>query len=153
MNWKSKQGTTVLLLVVLLSTTICAFLQGSDPFKALGLPRTRSLTKKDVLKAYRQQSLRYHPDKNSSPDAIANFHQLTESRDHILSLISHNGFQRSSSIRQFSSDLVWLVKPVGVAVIISVALVVLIPKLTAGSLLKALAMSMKRKLFAASIPL
>jgi hypothetical protein len=45
------------------------------------------------------------------------------------------------------------VKPVGVAVLISVALAVLIPKLTAGGLLKALAMSMKHKLFAAYIPL
>lgn len=149
----SKQGTIVLLIVLLFSATICAFLQASDPFKALGLPRSRTVTKKDVLKAYRQQSLRYHPDKNSSPDAIATFHRLTESKDHILSLISHSGFQRRSFIRKFSSDFVWLIKPVGVAVIISVALTMLIPKLTAGGLLTALAMSMKRKLFAAFIPL
>ncbi|CAJ1342665.1 unnamed protein product [Effrenium voratum] len=51
-------------------------LNETDLYKILGVPRG---AKPDELKkAYRQKSLRYHPDKNSSPDAKPIFQKITE---------------------------------------------------------------------------
>ncbi|RSH92327.1 hypothetical protein EHS25_008742 [Saitozyma podzolica] len=45
-----------------------------DPYGVLGL--SSSATEKDIKKAYRQLSLKYHPDKNPSPDAAIKLRQV-----------------------------------------------------------------------------
>ncbi|CAE7230279.1 Dnajb5 [Symbiodinium pilosum] len=52
------------------------FLEEKDLYKILGVPRGAKAD--ELKKAYRQKSLRYHPDKNPSPDAKFKFQKITE---------------------------------------------------------------------------
>ena len=69
----------------LLSVFLCliAFLAlgyaATDYYKTLEVKRTA--TSAEIKKAYRKLSLKYHPDKNSSPDAAEKFAALSQAYD------------------------------------------------------------------------
>lgn len=52
---------------------------GTDYYKILEVKRTA--TSAEIKKAYRKLSLKYHPDKNSSPDAAEKFAALSQAYD------------------------------------------------------------------------
>ena len=54
----------------------------STCYKLLGLPE--SATSRDVRKRYRQLAMRYHPDRNDSPDAQRKFIELTEAYEILI---------------------------------------------------------------------
>ncbi|KAL1244235.1 DnaJ [Trichinella spiralis] len=52
---------------------------GKDYYKILGI--SRSATEDEIKKAYRKMALKYHPDKNKSPDAESKFKEIAEAYD------------------------------------------------------------------------
>jgi DnaJ-class molecular chaperone len=54
----------------------------ADLYKVLGVERNASDS--EIKKAFRKQSLLYHPDKNSSPDATLHFQKIVEAYNHLL---------------------------------------------------------------------
>ena len=50
-----------------------------DYYKILGVSRTA--TADDIKKAYRKMALKYHPDKNKSPEAEEKFKEVAEAYD------------------------------------------------------------------------
>ncbi len=51
----------------------------TDHYTALGLSSAATLA--DIKKAFRQKASFYHPDKNSAPDAAAQFRAVQEAYD------------------------------------------------------------------------
>jgi DnaJ family protein B protein 4 len=49
----------------------------TDYYAILGIPKNANET--EIKKAYRSMSLKYHPDRNQSPDAEARMHEINES--------------------------------------------------------------------------
>lgn len=52
---------------------------GKDYYRILGIKRDAS--EDEIKKAYRKQALKYHPDKNKSPDAEEKFKEIAEAYD------------------------------------------------------------------------
>ena len=52
---------------------------GKDYYDVLGIKKGAS--EDDIKKAYRKQALRFHPDKNKSPDAEEKFKEIAEAYD------------------------------------------------------------------------
>eukprot|EP00061_Rhincodon_typus_P012088 g37576.t1 len=52
---------------------------GKDYYKILGI--TKGTAEEDIKKAYRKLALKYHPDKNKSPDAEDKFKEIAEAYD------------------------------------------------------------------------
>lgn len=52
---------------------------GADYYKILGV--SKSASSADIKRAYRKLSLKYHPDKNPSPDASAKFAEIAAAYD------------------------------------------------------------------------
>ncbi len=69
---------TVVWLVIGLALLLVA-VEGKDYYKILGVKR--SATAAEIKKAYRKLSLKYHPDKNSAPDAQEKFAELSVAYD------------------------------------------------------------------------
>lgn len=60
---------------------------GKNYYDILGVPR--DATETDIKKAYRKMALKYHPDKNQSPDAEEKFKEIAEAYD-VLSDSKYN---------------------------------------------------------------
>ena len=58
---------------------ISATFAGADYYKVLGV--SKSASSADIKRAYRKLSLKYHPDKNPSPDAAAKFAEIAAAYD------------------------------------------------------------------------
>ena len=68
------------LLAILLSFVIVAVVYaGTDYYKVLGVGKSASSA--DIKRAYRKLSLKYHPDKNPSPDAATKFAEIAAAYD------------------------------------------------------------------------
>ena len=63
-----------LVLFVLLETE--GKEEEEDYYKILGVPKTAS--EKEIKKAFRKLAIKYHPDKNSDPDAEKKFVKIAE---------------------------------------------------------------------------
>ena len=64
---------------LLLSAYVIFVHAGKDYYKILNVARSASSA--DIKRAYRKLSLKYHPDKNSSPDAAEKFAEIASAYD------------------------------------------------------------------------
>jgi hypothetical protein len=70
----------------------------NDPYKILGV--TRNATLNEIRKAYHMMSLRWHPDKNKSPDAIARFQEIVNAWEVLKNIKSRDIYaQRQPNAR------------------------------------------------------
>lgn len=67
----------ILLILSLLVAVVVA--ASKDYYKILNVPKTASAA--EIKKAYRKLSLKYHPDKNSAPDAAQKFAEISQAYD------------------------------------------------------------------------
>jgi curved DNA-binding protein CbpA len=58
---------------------VAVALAGKDYYKILSV--SKKATAAEIKKAYRKLSLKYHPDKNSSPDAAGKFAEIAAAYD------------------------------------------------------------------------
>jgi DnaJ-related protein SCJ1 len=65
--------------MIIFITYIAMAMAGKDYYKILSVSRTASAA--DIKRAYRKLSLKYHPDKNSSPDAATKFAEIAQAYD------------------------------------------------------------------------
>ncbi len=71
--------STLLLVFCLLAVLAATVFAGADYYKVLEVSRTASQA--EIKKAYRRLSLKYHPDKNSAPDAASKFAEVSAAYD------------------------------------------------------------------------
>ncbi len=145
--------TLSLSFFIAFRTIADAFSHSSDPFKVLGLPRSQTLTRRDVLKAYRKQSLIYHPDKSNSPEAATIFQQLSHSKELLLKLIEFKEPPYNSIMKATENEIYpWIVKSVGVVIVLCFAVAVL-PSLMNHGLLKGMFSFLAGRLTFPSFPM
>lgn len=72
MIWRSRPSSFVYILCCLLSNYLIE--AATDFYRLLGI--SRDATAKEIKKAYRQQSLAYHPDKNKEDGAAEKFAEI-----------------------------------------------------------------------------
>jgi len=65
--------------VFLVVSLMLLAVEALDYYKVLGVGRSSSAA--EIKKAYRKLSLKYHPDKNSSPDAVTKFAEIAQAYD------------------------------------------------------------------------
>lgn len=69
----------IIPLLVILAILALALAAAKDYYKILNVPRSASAA--DIKRAYRKLSLKYHPDKNSAPDAAEKFAEIAQAYD------------------------------------------------------------------------
>ena len=73
---------SLLALILLLSSYSPVTAADPNPYTVLGLSRTAS--DRDIKKAYRQLSKRYHPDKATEADAATKFHEVNSAYELLI---------------------------------------------------------------------
>ena len=74
--------------------------KSDDPYALLGLPRTASL--EDVKRAYRRLAMRWHPDRNPTASAEAEFKRIKAAYELILDPQRYAQWQQGGSASGFS---------------------------------------------------
>ena len=69
----------IVIIYILVVILVFVVANNSDYYKILEV--TKKATAAEIKKAYRKLSLKYHPDKNSSPDAADKFAALSQAYD------------------------------------------------------------------------
>lgn len=67
------------IVFLLVASIVVLTLAQKDYYKILAVSKTASQA--DLKRAYRKLSLKYHPDKNSSPDAAEKFAEISVAYD------------------------------------------------------------------------
>lgn len=63
-----------------------------DYYEILGVPK--DAPERQIKKAFHKLAMKYHPDKNKSPDAEAKFREIAEGGFHLLLSSSHTLFRQ-----------------------------------------------------------
>ena len=58
----------------------------------LGIDKNKKITKDYLKKVYRMNALKYHPDKNSSPNASVKFQEINSSYEYLMKSLEYNVF-------------------------------------------------------------
>jgi hypothetical protein len=66
----------------------------------LGIDKKQKITKEYLKKIYRMNALKYHPDKNSSPDASIKFQEIHSSYEYLLKTLEYNNFGYSNDAEE-----------------------------------------------------
>jgi DnaJ-class molecular chaperone len=66
-------------ILLVLSICVLTTLAGRDFYKILGV--SKNATPKDIKKAYRQMSVKYHPDKNPSVEARETYKEVNDANE------------------------------------------------------------------------
>lgn len=69
-----------------------------DPYSILGIPLSAS--KDDIRKAYKNLSLKYHPDKNDSPDSTNKFIEIKTAYELLINNTTKNHYDSASIHKQ-----------------------------------------------------
>jgi DnaJ-related protein SCJ1 len=70
---------SIFSILFVLACSLAVALAGKDYYKILSV--SKSASQADIKRAYRKLSLKYHPDKNPSPDAAAKFAEIAQAYD------------------------------------------------------------------------
>jgi len=90
-----------------------------DPYKILGI--RRNATQEEIKKAYRQQAMKWHPDRNNnSPESVDKFHEIADAYKAICKNTVKNDYddfraespgqskyKKNQAHEDFASDLFW----------------------------------------------
>jgi len=61
----------------------------------LGIDKNKKITKEYLKKVYRMNALKYHPDKNSSPNASIKFQEIHSSYEYLMKSLEYNIFNEN----------------------------------------------------------
>ena len=67
------------VIISFLGLYLVSVIAGADYYKILGVDKKAGAA--DIKRAYRKLSLKYHPDKNPSPDASTKFAEIATAYD------------------------------------------------------------------------